>query len=263
MRRSPFPRVELEIAAVRATQRPRAQGIADLLARVEEAERRLRVGGGAAVARPAAAQPSLLDPPAAEAPARPPLRREAASRPVAGSPAAVSPGERPPLSGGSGRTGSLATPGRETAGDAAPAAATSDPEDDDPEGAGAASRQAGPDEDLARAWSGIVAEVMARKALLGAVLQHATPLGVSDGALVLGLAGSPFHAEQLGDRANQEIVLAAARERLPGVRRIQVGSDSGPGAGALRHPMVQAVLGAFGAEVVAVRPRPPEEGETA
>jgi len=104
---------------------------------------------------------------------------------------------------------------------------------------------------------------MARKALLGAVLQHATPLGVSEGTLRLALTGSPFHAEQLADRANQEMVLAAARDRLPGVRRLQVGSDWGPGAGALRHPMVQAVLGAFGAEVVAVRPRPAEEGEPA
>jgi len=42
MRRSPHPRVELEIAAVRATRRPQPQAIETLIGKLEEAETRLR-----------------------------------------------------------------------------------------------------------------------------------------------------------------------------------------------------------------------------
>jgi DNA polymerase-3 subunit gamma/tau len=62
LRRSPHPRVELEIAAVRAARRPAPMAIETLLGRVEEAEARLRqmavLGGGAP--RPAPVQESLL-----------------------------------------------------------------------------------------------------------------------------------------------------------------------------------------------------------
>ena len=42
MRRSPHPRVELEIAAVRAARRPQPQAIEALIAKVDEAASRLR-----------------------------------------------------------------------------------------------------------------------------------------------------------------------------------------------------------------------------
>ena len=54
MPRSPHPRVELEIAAVRATRRPQPQAIETLISRVEEAERRMRAGGGRCRSRAAA-----------------------------------------------------------------------------------------------------------------------------------------------------------------------------------------------------------------
>ena len=75
MRRSPHPRVELEIAVVRTTRRPQPQAIEALIAKVEEAERRLRAMPAAAggSGRPFAVQESLLDPPRAEA--APPARR--------------------------------------------------------------------------------------------------------------------------------------------------------------------------------------------
>ncbi len=83
MRRSPHPRVELEIAAVRAARRPRPEAIDSLIAKIDEAASRLRATPAMPV-KPAAAQPSLL-----EASPRP-------SAPVSGSsgpsPAAV---ERP------------------------------------------------------------------------------------------------------------------------------------------------------------------------
>src|SRR5262245_8772857 len=80
MRRSPHPRVELEIAAVRTTRRPEPQALDTLLEKVEDALARFRSGGGAgsgAAGRPAMAQEALLPStaePAAPAPTRPTAR---------------------------------------------------------------------------------------------------------------------------------------------------------------------------------------------
>ena len=64
MRESPHPRVELEIATVRATRRPVPQALEEVLRRVDEAEARLRgagpLGEGAAPAAPL--QQSMLEP---------------------------------------------------------------------------------------------------------------------------------------------------------------------------------------------------------
>ncbi|MBI3624742.1 MAG: DNA polymerase III subunit gamma/tau [Candidatus Rokubacteria bacterium] len=71
LRRSPHPRVELEIAAVKATRRPVPMAIESVLARVEEAEVRLRqmafVGGGPPAPAAGPVQQSLL---AMESPTR-------------------------------------------------------------------------------------------------------------------------------------------------------------------------------------------------
>ncbi len=75
LRRSPHPRVELEIAAVKVTRRPVPAAIESVLQRVEEAEERLRqmafIGGGAPA--PGPVQASLLP---VEPPARPPSAAE-------------------------------------------------------------------------------------------------------------------------------------------------------------------------------------------
>src|SRR5262245_59538115 len=76
MRRSPHPRVELEVAAVRATQRPEPQAMDVLLSKVEEALGRLRSSpapatGGGGGARPAVVQENLLAPQREPAPATP------------------------------------------------------------------------------------------------------------------------------------------------------------------------------------------------
>ena len=64
MRRSPHPRVDLEIAAVRLCHRPRAEAIKTVLERLEQAEARLRgYGGGVEPAGPV--QADLLGAPAA------------------------------------------------------------------------------------------------------------------------------------------------------------------------------------------------------
>ena len=93
MRESPHPRVELEIATVRATRRPVPQALEDVLKRVDEAQRELRQQ---ALSTPSTAAPtaqaSLL--PGAEAAPRAEMRRAAA--PVAAEPRAPAPSGSPP-----------------------------------------------------------------------------------------------------------------------------------------------------------------------
>jgi len=217
MRRSPYPRVELEIAAVRATRRPVPQALDTLLAKVEDALGRLRTspgaasGQGAVTGRPVVVQESLLAPPPG------PVASVRASVPVP-----------------------------ETTAERAPALGAAD--------AAAAG--------LAGAWGRVVAEIVGKKPMLGSVLQNATPLGLADGVLTLTLAGNHFHAEMLADRANRELITQVLQQQLPEARRFELdASGSGGGAGARNHPAVQAALNVFPGEVVAVRPRAPEEGE--
>ena len=86
MRESPHPRVELEIAAVRATRRPVPDTLEDVLRRVDEA--RALLGPAAAAAAPAAPQQeSLLAPASRETAPRPtPERARPASPPAAAAP---------------------------------------------------------------------------------------------------------------------------------------------------------------------------------
>ncbi len=211
MRRSPHPRVELEIAAVRAARRPRPEAIDSLIAKIDEAASRLRATPAMPV-KPAAAQPSLL-----EASPRP-------SAPVSGSsgpsPAAV---ERP--------------------------ASPSDPLSE------------APAPDLSQSWARAVEEILKKKALLGSVVQHAVPQRLDGGVLTVGLVASAFHREMLGERSNREIITQAVQQHIPGARRVEISAAAGAPGGALNHPAVQAAVATFQGEVVAVRPRAPEEGE--
>jgi DNA polymerase III subunit gamma/tau len=209
MRRSPYPRVELEIAAARVTRRPEPQALDTLLAKVEDALSRLRSGPSPA-GRPAVVQESLLASPAPAPGARtaPDASEPKAERPEAASPSA-------------------------------------------PAGAG-----------LAQSWQRLVDEIIGKKALLGTVLQHATPLEVADGVLMLALTGNHFHKELLADRSNRELIAQLLPRHFPGVRRFEVDATDGGAGGARNHPAVQAALNVFQGEVVAVRPRTPEEGES-
>jgi DNA polymerase III subunit gamma/tau len=227
MRESPHPRVELEIAAVRATRRPEPRALQDVLQRVEEAEARLRqqgIGPGA----PARVQESLLagiDPPGRAAP-EPRRVPPAAERPAA-------PPVTPPPP-----TGRAPTPR------GAPPAAVSSP----PAG-----------EDVATGWQRVVDEVMRRKPTLGAVLAQTRPTGLRDRELTVVLTGNHFHREMLADGANRDLVTQAVRRHVAGAERFGVVSESeGGGGGATEHPAVQAAVAEFQGEVVAVRPRLPE-----
>ena len=211
MRRSPHPRVELEIAAVRAARRPKPQAIEALIAKVDEAVSRLR---GMPAARPVATQPGLLDAPAS---------RAAVPPPVSGASAPTSPPRAP-------------APPREAP--AEPAA------------------------DLGEGWTRAVDEILKKKALLGSVVQHGVPLKLEGPVLTIGLVASPFHREMLNDRANREIITHAVQQHVPGARRVEIAAEAAAAGGAINHPAVQAAVAMFQGEIVAVRPRAPEEKET-
>ncbi len=253
MRRSPHPRVELEIAAVRATQRPQPQAIETLITKLEEAETRLRqmpvTAGGAGPARPIVVQETLLD-----------------ERPVAGSPPPRVQASAPPAP-------VKASPAMPAAAMPAPAVAARSPRPIEEEplvetaAADIETTEAGPaaPAGLDAAWERVVTDVMKRKALLGSVLQHAIPLRVEDGVLTLALQASAFHREMLNDRGNKELINEAVQRHVTAARRFELDPNGGApagGGGARNHPAVQAALSAFQGEVVAVRPRTPEEGES-
>ena len=229
MRESPHPRVELEIAAVRATRRPQPRALEDVLKRVEDAEQRLRQPGGAALTR---TQDSLLPSAEPSAAAPQPRRASSAERPAAPTAASAAPG-------------GVAAPAQPTrpVPSPAPAAPASD--------------------DVASGWQRVVDEVMRRKPTLGAVLSQTRPSGVRDRELVVVLTGNHFHREMLADSANRELVQQAIRRNVAGAERMRVVSeDEGGGSAVMGHPAVQAAMTEFQGEVVAVRPRLPEgEGQ--
>jgi DNA polymerase III subunit gamma/tau len=242
MRESPHPRVELEIATVRAARRPVPQALDDVLRRVEEAQRELRQQAMGRPAAPAAApQASLLGVESA-------APRAEARRPAA--PASVGPPPPRPVSAAPGPAtvpAAAATP----ASAAAPTASPARPPASAPTMAPSA------DADLATAWERVVDEVMKKKPTLGAVLMQARPSGVSDRELTIVLHGNHFHREMLADVANRDLVVQAVRRCVPGVERFSVVSG-GEGTGAIgAHPAVQAAIAEFQGEVVAVRPRLP------
>ena len=231
MRESPHPRIELEIAAIRATRRPVPQELDTVLRRVDEALAR----AGTMTPPAAPTQVSLLggaDP--ATTPVRsvtpPPQAVPRTAGPAPSSPSAVKAAPAP----------------------AAPAATAPAPVRETP---------ATPTGDLATAWQRVVDEVMGKKPMLGTILAQARPLGVTGSEIALELTISQFQRDLLADRANREIVMQAIRRSITGVDSFTLAGDSGgAGGGPASHPAVQAAIAQFGGEVVAVRPRP-REGE--
>ena len=217
LRESPHPRVELEVAVVRATRRPAPEAIEDVLRRVDEAQARL----------------------AQYVPSPPPAAPVQASL-LSGAPAGSSPRPTPPPSREPGPRAPSVAPERTAPAPPAPPPSVPVPGDD-----------------LQTGWQRIVDEVMRKKPMLGAVLAQATPVQVSGGELTIAVAGNHFHRELLTDRANRDLVLAAARRWLRDVERVTVVEEPGTGDVA-GHPAVQAAITEFEGEVVTVRPRPRE-----
>jgi DNA polymerase-3 subunit gamma/tau len=281
MRESPHPRVELEIAAVRATRRPVPEAVEELLRRVDSAEQRLREhafssGGSAA----APTQESLLSSaaprtesrrgaappgPSAYAPAAGP----SAPPPASADPPASKPPAREPAGrarGPSGATGAAATGRTEQA---RPDESAS-PRADAP--GGAESRDAGfrtglsdhrvpvdavAGEEPGDAWQLVVGEVMKTKPMIAGTLMQARPAGVADGVLRVALTGNHFHRDLLADRGYRDIVLQAIRRNFPGALDFTIVNEQSGARQVTDHPAVQAAIAAFQGEVVAVRPRAP------
>ena len=225
MRESPHPRVELEIAVVRAARRPVPASVEEILKKIEDAEARFGQGAPAAVApapRPVA-QGDLRTgaPPRVE----PPSPRPSAPPRVEPAPAA--------------RADSASAP--RPASPVAPSAAA-----------------ATGDDGLAAAWKLVVEDVMGKRALLGSLVDQATPVGVVDGQLTVRLEGNPFNRNMLSERANRDIVTQAVRRYIPAATRFEVVAGEAAGGGIQEHPAVRAVVEQFGGEVVSVRPRAPE-----
>jgi DNA polymerase-3 subunit gamma/tau len=239
MRESPHPRVELEIAAVRATRRPEPRRLEDVLKRIEDAETRLRQSGGAPAPR---VQDSLLGAEAAR-PALEPRRVQPAPAPSSPPPAASAP---PPTS--------RPVTGVQRA-DPGPAAPASTPPP--------AAPVAPPSGDVATGWQRVIDEIMRRKPTLGAVLSQTRPAGLRERELVIVLSGNSFHRDLLSDGTNRDMVIQAVRRNVAGADRFTVVSEAEGGGGAITdHPAVQAAVSEFQGEVVAVRPRQPEgEGQ--
>jgi len=225
MRRSPHPRVDLEIAAVRLCHRPRAELIETVLERLEQAEARLR-GYGAPIAPAGPVQSDLLG-----APPEPAL-----PRPVA-VPRSVERAPAPPPRGGT--TREPAPPVRD-----APVLARA-PSQPVPRSA-------------AEAWLAIVAEVIRVRPTLGHLLSEGVVVGEEDGRLTVSVPnGSAFAHDQLKKPENRELVLETARRLQPGLRDVAFTAGGAPGGvPAGTHPVVQAAMELFEGEITQVRAAP-------
>jgi DNA polymerase III subunit gamma/tau len=237
MRESPHPRVELEIAAVRATRRPEPRAVEEILKRVEEAEARLRQQ--AASSPPTRVQESLL--PVVEPPARP------GAEPRRAAPPPERPGPAPTSFAGTPAPPPAPPPSR-------PAPAPS-----------AAPAPAFPpaSENVVTGWQRVVEEVMRRKPTLGAVLAQTRPGPIRDRELSILLVGNHFHREMLSDSANRDLIGQALRRHIAGAERVSLTTEGESTGGEVTdHPVVQAAVAQFQGEIVAVRPRVAEgEGQ--
>jgi DNA polymerase-3 subunit gamma/tau len=229
MRKSPHPRVDLEIAAVRLCHRPRAESIETILERLEQAEARLRGYGGPEPAGPI--QADLLGGPGEPALPRPTSVPRPAERPVAPASRGGETREPPPAA-------------RAAVAPARPSA--------QPRGRTAT-----------ETWAAIVAEVIRIRPTLGHLLSEGVVVGEEDGRLTVAVPnGSAFAHDQLKKAENKDLVLETARRLQPGLREIAFTTGGGVGSGQTSaHPLVQAAVELFEGEITQVRAVPGPRGE--
>jgi DNA polymerase III subunit gamma/tau len=233
MRESPHPRVELEIATVRATRRPVPHALEEVLKRVDEAEARLRQSSVTA------SVPSRAPEPAKQIDDR---RTD-------------SPTPSPPPAAPDDRVSHAPAPSRSRLSAPEPAAPAERP-------ASAERAAPAPLADAPEAWQRVMEEVTKRKPTLGAILAQTRPGAISDRELTVVLSGNHFHREMLADANNRETLLQAIRKHVAGVERFSVSAGDDSAGGVSAHPAVKAAIAQFEGEVVAVRPRLPEgEGQ--
>ena len=263
MRHSPHPRVDLEVAVVRLCHRPEPQAIETILARLEEAESRLRDAAGLSGARDEAAPPLQTDllggpgeatgplrsgPAPVRLPERPPSERPpSASRPSSGRQSGGSdPGPATPTSG------SRSPEGR-AAGPAPVEDSVSPPVEGDLSG--------GPPREATETWRRIVAEVTRVRPSLGQLLDGAVVVAEEANCLTVAVPnGSAFSQDQLRRPANRELVLAAARRVRPDLRDVVL-TAAAPGPAAATpvpdDPRIKSAVDLFDGEITSVRPTGP------
>ena len=256
MQRSLHPRIDMEVAILRLCHRPEPQPIEAILARLEEAEGRLRgygVGEGP-VPEAGPVQADLLGGPPSGSPTPRP------------GPAPVRVGER---SGPSGRApgpvaGGGAASGPPVASVAGPAASSADSR---PVGSGRTAPGGGEGADT---WARIVAEVTRVRPILGQILAGGVVVSEEGGRLTVAIPnGNSYTQDELRRPANRELIVEAARRVRPEIREVDLTTESatsGSADGLADHPRVKIALSLFEGEIAAVRPtglrdrtRAPEE----
>jgi hypothetical protein len=246
MRRSPHPRVDLEIAVVRLCQRPRPEVIEAVLERLEQAEARLRGYGGGISGTPAVSPPAqaeLLPAPGPPPSAGPP--RGVPRSPERPAPASARPGPGPRASS----PGEVAMPPPQAPGS---------------RGTLAAAGSGGPaDSGTEATWRQIVAEVTRLRPTLGHLLEDARVVSDEGGRLTVAIPnGGAFVQDRLREPATRELLVEVARRTRADLRDVSVTAGQPPGgapAGVVDHPVVQAAMELFNGEVAAVRPAAPPD----
>jgi DNA polymerase-3 subunit gamma/tau len=217
MRRSPHPRVDLEVAVIRLCRRPQPEAIEAVLERLERAEALFR---GASPAAPAApVQGDLLGEPAA-----PPT----VPRPPPGRPSAAAP--RPGVS----RPVPPATP------EAPPERVP-----------GTVAAERGAD----ATWREIVTEVTRVRPTLGHILGETVVVGEDAGRLAVSVPnGNAFAQDQVRNRDNRQLIVDVARRLSPTIRDVVFTAGEPDGTKSLLgHPSVRAAIELFDGEVTSVR----------
>jgi DNA polymerase-3 subunit gamma/tau len=256
MRRSPHPRVDLEVAAVRLCQRPAPQAIETILERLEQAEARLRGYGGGAAEPAAPVQADLLgSAPGAALPRTVPLTR-ATERTTAPPP------ERPaaPPGGGEDAPRGAAAPASRSVPAAIPRAAEGAPRGAAGPARAVPSAASGP---AAGLWGAIVAEVTRVRPTLGHLLAEGVVVDAAEGRLTVAVPnGNAFAEDQLRSAATRELLLEVARRVHPGLRDVALAIGGRTNGGAEpAHPLVQAAIELFDGDVTQVRTAPGTRGD--
>ncbi len=238
------PRTQLELALVKAAT-PSADGsLPALLARIERLEQALATGAAAA-ASDAAADEAPATPPDAQAVA--PTVAGSAVPPAAGSAAPPVAGSAVPPAAGSAVPPVAESAAPPDAGSAAPPVAGSAVPPDAlaaaPPVAGSAAASveepalaavavAAPPADLGELWAAVHETVKAEHALLGAVLNEAAPVALSEQELTLAFApGAAFLKRKAEDPANRTILTESLRRLTGTARRVSFELSEEPADG--------------------------------
>ncbi|HLV20939.1 MAG TPA: DNA polymerase III subunit gamma/tau [Polyangiaceae bacterium] len=285
--RSGQARAALEMLLVRLARRPALIPIDDLITRLSQLERRLGGGGGTSgpAARP---QEPRRPPPAAAAPQGAPQRPRGREGHAAGAGQRAPSGDRrddppagraPEATGRAGGSAGASTPAGPEPWRDAPAlpAQNGSPREARPEPGGPrrdappAAERTAPAPELLQTWRRIVDGVAVSRPELAAFFEHAAPLSLDAGELVLGWEpGSVFVSEATTPEA-QAVLASAAAEALGARPNLRFEQDSAVAAKTLtlaaigakqrdedlkraladirQHPRVAEALEIFGARI--------------